>query len=65
MYSLHSKKENAHDESIWTCSWGRLLIEEDSGEKEKENVENENQRGSENENENLTCLLEIDCGSFY
>ena len=24
MYSLYAKKEPAHQDSIWTCAWGRL-----------------------------------------
>ncbi|VEN50255.1 unnamed protein product, partial [Callosobruchus maculatus] len=31
-YSVLLKKENAHDESIWSCAWGRY-----SGEKKKKN----------------------------
>ena len=36
-YALHSKKENAHEESIWTCAWGRLSLNDEGAEKENEN----------------------------
>lgn len=26
-YSVLCKKDNAHDESIWTCAWGRYTPE--------------------------------------
>ena len=35
MYSLSSKKDNAHEDCIWTCDWGRITtqpnIDEDGG----------------------------------
>ena len=36
-YALHSKKENAHEESIWTCAWGRLSLNDEGAEKENSN----------------------------
>ena len=24
MYSLFAKKENAHEEAIWTCDWNKI-----------------------------------------
>ncbi len=28
MYSLFSKKENAHEDSIWSCAWARAVVSE-------------------------------------
>merc|ERR1711962_936078 len=47
MYSMYSKKENAHDEAGWCCAWGRYEPSEeamDTGEDPEnggENKENE------------------------
>ncbi|GJQ73963.1 hypothetical protein Trydic_g18897 [Trypoxylus dichotomus] len=42
MYSLLYKKENAHDESIWSCAWGRLSKEK----KDVNDGDGENSRDS-------------------
>lgn len=45
MYSVYARKESAHEDSIWTCAWGRRTIRSgdpdddgggDSGDKEQE-----------------------------
>ena len=51
---MHSKKENAHEESIWTCAWGRLTLGDEGAEKENEN--NGNMKGEEKEDENVTTV---------
>lgn len=38
-YSLLHKKDNAHDDSIWSVAWGKVVRRE---EPEKENGEGEN-----------------------
>lgn len=45
MYSLLHRKENAHDDSIWTVAWGKVTRKEEA---EKDNGENhdENSRDS-------------------
>ena len=55
-YSLRSKRQNAHDESIWTCAWGRLILDGP----EKDNLENENnsnntEEANEKSNERRTA----------
>ena len=49
-YALHSKKENAHEESIWTCAWGRLSLGDEGVEKENEN------NGNVKDDENVTTV---------
>ena len=39
MYSLYSKKENAHEDSIWTCAWGRRPERTEEVENDTENPE--------------------------
>ena len=46
-YALHSKKENAHEESIWTCAWGRLSLSDEGAEKENENNGNVTNKGDD------------------
>ena len=55
-YALHSKKENAHEESIWTCAWGRLSLTEDKSEKENENENNGGVAGDEIKEDNVTTV---------
>ena len=55
-YSLHSKKENAHEESIWTCAWGRLSLTDDKSEKENENENNGGVAGDEIKEDNVTTV---------
>jgi WD repeat-containing protein 61 len=42
MYSVLHKKENAHDESIWSCAWGRYSNEK----RKKDQNEDEKSRDS-------------------
>ena len=55
-YALHSKKENAHEESIWTCAWGRLSLTDDKSEKENENENNGGVAGDEIKEDNVTTV---------
>jgi len=53
MYSLHTKRENAHEESIWTCSWGRMVLEssKDQDEASGANNDDENKENKEDGSE--------------
>ena len=55
-YALHSKKENAHEESMWTCAWGRLSLGDDEAEKENESNENNGDAGGRKNDENATTV---------
>ena len=55
-YALHSKKENAHEESIWTCAWGKLQLTEDKSEKENDNENNGGVAGDEIKEDNVTTV---------
>ena len=46
-YALHSKKDNAHEESIWTCAWGRLSLSDEGAEKENENNDSVTNKGDD------------------
>ena len=53
-YSLHYKRENAHDDSIWSVAWGHrerteeeVLIEATEKEANAENGENKENEGGE------------------
>ena len=46
-YALHTKRENAHDESIWTCCWGRLSVEVPAGEGDADKGEDEDKENQE------------------
>ena len=47
MYSMYSKKENAHDEAGWCCAWGRFEPSEDA----MDTGENPENGGENKENE--------------
>ncbi|KAH1022518.1 WD repeat-containing protein 61 [Dendroctonus ponderosae] len=46
MYSVLCKKDNAHDESIWTCAWGRYLPEKKPKEPDAPGGDDEKSRDS-------------------
>nr|XP_053650494.1 SKI8 subunit of superkiller complex protein-like [Cherax quadricarinatus] len=48
MFSLLTKRENAHSEGIWACAWGHFVPDEKN--KEAANVDKENE-GEDKENQ--------------
>ena len=60
-YSVHFKRENAHDENIWNVAWGRrerveevVPVEDEEKEAGEENKENED--GETNKENAGKCL---------
>lgn len=54
-YSVLCKKENAHDENIWTCAWGRYTPEKKKKEEEPEG------EGGDDEKSRYTCFVYLFC----
>ncbi|KXJ83403.1 hypothetical protein RP20_CCG007114 [Aedes albopictus] len=46
MYSLLHKEESAHDESIWSCSWGRVAVSADDDQDKELDADADNSRDS-------------------
>lgn len=49
-----TKKENAHEESIWTCAWGRYTPD-----KKKKDEENEGEGGDDEKSRYVTRLFKF------
>lgn len=45
-YSLLHKEESAHDESIWSCSWGRVAVSADDDQDKELDADADNSRDS-------------------
>lgn len=56
-YALHTKRENAADESIWTCDWGRLSVQvpAEGGDADKGD-DGEDKENQEAEKNNVTTV---------
>lgn len=62
-YSLYSKKESAHEESIWCCAWKRYepteadIPQDENGENTGENKENEEDPSKKTPPEPRECVV--------
>ncbi len=66
MYSLFAKKENAHEDSIWTVDWGRRNItvqvedDDDNQEDNDNNQEDKTKKTEENRQVDVVATGGVD-----